>query len=150
MIQLSPVNSTGGPGAHPKRYALPGWHAADEIMQTAYEAHAEDHGFVQPGTLVRTVMDDAGGRLADNTVAHCRDAAHGRRPATDLAPPQPGRHQARAHRKGERTMGLSWHQVPLAPDSIGRFLVPGPLPERLLYAEPQGLTTGSVNPGRQP
>ena len=33
-------------------------------------------------------------------------------------------------------MGLSWHQGPLAPDSIGRFLVPGPLPERLLYAEP--------------
>jgi hypothetical protein len=33
-------------------------------------------------------------------------------------------------------MGLSWHQGPLASDSIGRFLVPGPLPERLLYAEP--------------
>jgi uncharacterized protein (DUF427 family) len=33
-------------------------------------------------------------------------------------------------------MGLSWQQGPLAPGSIGRFLVPDPLPERLLYAEP--------------
>jgi hypothetical protein len=28
-------------------------------MRTAYEAHAEDDDFVRPGTLVRTVMDDA-------------------------------------------------------------------------------------------
>jgi uncharacterized protein (DUF427 family) len=33
-------------------------------------------------------------------------------------------------------MGLSWQQGPLAPGSAGRFLVPHPLPERLLYAEP--------------
>jgi uncharacterized protein (DUF427 family) len=33
-------------------------------------------------------------------------------------------------------MGLSWQQGPLASGSIGRFLVPEPLPERLLYAEP--------------
>jgi uncharacterized protein (DUF427 family) len=33
-------------------------------------------------------------------------------------------------------MGLSWQQGPLAHGSIGRFLVPEPLPERLLYAEP--------------
>jgi uncharacterized protein (DUF427 family) len=33
-------------------------------------------------------------------------------------------------------MGLSWQQGPLAPGAIGRFLVPGPLPDRLLYAEP--------------
>ncbi|HEY6785808.1 MAG TPA: hypothetical protein VI365_00700 [Trebonia sp.] len=33
-------------------------------------------------------------------------------------------------------MGLSWQQGPLASGAIGRFLVPGPLPERLLYAEP--------------
>jgi uncharacterized protein (DUF427 family) len=32
-------------------------------------------------------------------------------------------------------MGLSWQQGPLAPGAIGRFLVPAPLPERLLYAE---------------
>jgi hypothetical protein len=33
-------------------------------------------------------------------------------------------------------MGFSWQQGPLAPMAIGRFLVPVPLPERLLYAEP--------------
>jgi len=33
-------------------------------------------------------------------------------------------------------MGLSWQQGPLAPGAIGRFLVPVPLPERLLYIEP--------------
>src|SRR5215470_18198790 len=33
-------------------------------------------------------------------------------------------------------MGLSWQQGPLAPGAIGRFLVPAPLPERLLYIEP--------------
>jgi hypothetical protein len=33
-------------------------------------------------------------------------------------------------------MGLSWQQGPLAPGTIGRFLVPQPLPERMLFAEP--------------
>ena len=33
-------------------------------------------------------------------------------------------------------MGLSWQQGPLSPGAIGRFLVPEPLPGRLLYAEP--------------
>ena len=33
-------------------------------------------------------------------------------------------------------MGLSWQQGPLAPGAIGRFLTPGALPDRLLYAEP--------------
>jgi uncharacterized protein (DUF427 family) len=33
-------------------------------------------------------------------------------------------------------MGLSWQQGPLARGSIGHFLVPEPLPKRLLYAEP--------------
>ena len=33
-------------------------------------------------------------------------------------------------------MGLSWQQGPLAPGAIGRFLVPDPLPKRLLYIEP--------------
>jgi uncharacterized protein (DUF427 family) len=33
-------------------------------------------------------------------------------------------------------MGLSWQQGPLSPGAIGRFLVPEPLPNRLLYAEP--------------
>jgi uncharacterized protein (DUF427 family) len=33
-------------------------------------------------------------------------------------------------------MGLAWQQGPLAPGSIGTFLVPEPVPARLLYAEP--------------
>jgi uncharacterized protein (DUF427 family) len=33
-------------------------------------------------------------------------------------------------------MGLSWQQGPLSPGAVGRFLVPDPLPGRLLYAEP--------------
>ena len=33
-------------------------------------------------------------------------------------------------------MGLAWQQGPLSTGAIGRFLVPGPLPERLLYTEP--------------
>ncbi|OLS97723.1 hypothetical protein BJF90_42370 [Pseudonocardia sp. CNS-004] len=33
-------------------------------------------------------------------------------------------------------MGLSWQQGPLAASAIGRFLVPEPLPQRLLFAEP--------------
>lgn len=33
-------------------------------------------------------------------------------------------------------MGLASQQGPLAPGAIGRFLVPDPLPGRLLYAEP--------------
>jgi len=33
-------------------------------------------------------------------------------------------------------MGLAWQQGPLAPGAVGRFLVPDPLPDRLLYAEP--------------
>src|SRR5262249_6891029 len=32
-------------------------------------------------------------------------------------------------------MGLSWQQGPLSPGAIGRFLVPQPLPQRLLYVE---------------
>jgi uncharacterized protein (DUF427 family) len=33
-------------------------------------------------------------------------------------------------------MGLSWQQGPLSSAAIGRFLVPDPLPKRLLYIEP--------------
>jgi uncharacterized protein (DUF427 family) len=33
-------------------------------------------------------------------------------------------------------MGLSWQQGPLGAAPVGCFLVPGPLPERLLFAEP--------------
>jgi uncharacterized protein (DUF427 family) len=33
-------------------------------------------------------------------------------------------------------MGLAWQQGPLATTSVGHFLTPQPLPERLLFAEP--------------
>jgi uncharacterized protein (DUF427 family) len=33
-------------------------------------------------------------------------------------------------------MGLSWQQGPLSTGAVGHFLVPDPLPKRLLYAEP--------------
>jgi uncharacterized protein (DUF427 family) len=33
-------------------------------------------------------------------------------------------------------MGLAWQQGPLATGSVGHFLTPEPLPQRLLYAEP--------------
>ncbi len=33
-------------------------------------------------------------------------------------------------------MGLSWQQGPLATSAVGHFLVPDPLPERLVFAEP--------------
>ena len=33
-------------------------------------------------------------------------------------------------------MGLAWQQGPLASKSVGRFLTPLQLPERLLFAEP--------------
>jgi uncharacterized protein (DUF427 family) len=33
-------------------------------------------------------------------------------------------------------MGLAWQQGPLASGAIGRFLIPDPLPDRLLFAEP--------------
>jgi uncharacterized protein (DUF427 family) len=33
-------------------------------------------------------------------------------------------------------MGLAWQQGPLATGTVGRFLTPQPMPERLLFAEP--------------
>ena len=33
-------------------------------------------------------------------------------------------------------MGLSWQQGPLGRDPIGSFVTAGPMPERLLFAEP--------------
>jgi hypothetical protein len=42
-------------------------------------------------------------------------------------------------------MALAWQQGPLASGAVGRFLVPDPLPEGLLYAEP----LRELAPGRQ-
>jgi uncharacterized protein (DUF427 family) len=38
--------------------------------------------------------------------------------------------------KEGKTMGLAWQQGPLATGSVGHFLTPQPLPQRLLFAEP--------------
>src|SRR5262249_20344202 len=53
---------------------------------------------------------------------------------------QPRRRELAAHAlrsllSEEKVMGLSWQQGPLSPGAFGRFLVPDPLPKRLLYAE---------------
>src|SRR6202030_1821870 len=59
---------------------------------------------------------------------------HRRRRAADLILAPPG--QAAGTKRKEKAMGLAWQQGPLASGAVGRFLVPDPLPERLLYAEP--------------
>ena len=65
-------NSYGGPQADPQRYRDPGWFVeAGEIMRTAYVAHSDDDDFIQPGALVRNVLDDsARDRLVGNIVWH--------------------------------------------------------------------------------
>ncbi|HWG64520.1 MAG TPA: catalase [Streptosporangiaceae bacterium] len=67
-------NSKGGPRADPERYAPPSWYADGDLVRTAYELHAEDDDFVQPGNLVRNVLDDAArDRLVGNTVGQLRN-----------------------------------------------------------------------------
>jgi len=64
-------NSKGGPQADSARYTPPTWYADGDIMRSAYELHAEDDDWGQPGTLVRDVMDDAArARLASNITGH--------------------------------------------------------------------------------
>jgi len=46
-------------------------------------------------------------------------------------------------------MGLSWQQGPLSPGRVGRFLIPDPLPERLLYAEPLRRRIGQTDDRRR-
>ena len=65
-------NSYGGPKADGERYRDPSWFVESaEIMRTAYEAHAEDNDFIQPGTLYRQVMTPTDrDHLVDNIVGH--------------------------------------------------------------------------------
>ena len=65
-------NSYGGPKADGERYRDPSWFVESaEIMRTAYEAHAEDNDFIQPGTLYREVMTPTDrDHLASNIVWH--------------------------------------------------------------------------------
>jgi len=68
-------NSYGGPQADTERYGeLATWQAAGDIVRSAYDDHAEDDDFVQPGTLVREVMSQGDrDNLASNIVGHASD-----------------------------------------------------------------------------
>jgi catalase len=68
-------NSYGGPRADPARGADLGWSVeAGELGRYAYEKHAEDDDFGQPGTLYRDVMSDTDREhLAANIVGHASD-----------------------------------------------------------------------------
>ena len=65
-------NSKGGPAADPDHYTYTEkWSASGEFVHAPYSPHKEDDDFVQAGTLVREVMDDAGrDRLVANVVGH--------------------------------------------------------------------------------
>jgi catalase len=67
-------NSYGGPQADPSA-ELPTWMVeAGELGRYAYEKHADDDDFVQPGVLYRDVMSDTDrDHLVTNIVAHASD-----------------------------------------------------------------------------
>jgi catalase len=52
-------NSKGGPKADSERYKPPSWYVDGEIIRSAYELHAEDDDWSQPGAMVREILDDA-------------------------------------------------------------------------------------------
>ncbi|MGO1166465.1 MAG: catalase [Janibacter sp.] len=62
-------NSFGRPHADEQGPVDDGWEADGTIVRSAYELHAEDDDFGQPGTLVREVFSDAQrDRLVDTVV----------------------------------------------------------------------------------
>lgn len=64
-------NSYGGPHADPKRASEVRWMADGEMVRTAYTPRPDDDDWVQAGTLVRDVLDDAARkRLASNIIGH--------------------------------------------------------------------------------
>jgi catalase len=63
-------NSYGGPHANGTDDVTP-WGLDQEIIRSAYRLHSEDDDFGQPGTMVRTVLnDDQRTRLVDNVAGH--------------------------------------------------------------------------------
>jgi catalase len=68
-------NSYGGPAADEERYAELGtWHTEGDMVRKAYELHAEDDDFGQPGTLVREVMSQEDrDNLVTNILGHAGD-----------------------------------------------------------------------------
>jgi len=65
-------NSSGGPQANPDRGSDLFWHVPEgELGRYAYEKHAEDDDFGQPGTMYREVMSDTDREhLVQNIVGH--------------------------------------------------------------------------------
>ncbi len=68
-------NSKGGPAADPERFPyVEKWSASGEFIHAAYTPRRDDDDFVQAGTLVRQVMDDAQrDRLVENVAGHLGD-----------------------------------------------------------------------------
>ncbi len=68
-------NSKGGPRADGERYPeAEVWNASGDFIRAAYSERRDDDDFVQAGTLVRQVMDDAQrDRLVSNVVGHLKD-----------------------------------------------------------------------------
>nr|WP_174257420.1 catalase [Phytoactinopolyspora alkaliphila] len=64
-------NSHGGPAADPSLVGDAGWESDGELVRAAATLHSEDDDFVQAGTLVREVLDDAArDRLVNNIAGH--------------------------------------------------------------------------------
>ncbi|MDV6014650.1 catalase [Haloechinothrix sp. LS1_15] len=65
-------NSKGGPQANTARSGQPaGWYTSGDMIHAAYTPRRDDDDFVQAGTLVREVMDDAAReRLVSNVAGH--------------------------------------------------------------------------------
>jgi catalase len=72
-------NSKGGPKADPERYPEDAvWSASGKFIRAAYTPRKDDDDFVQPGTLVREVMDDdQRDRLVSNVVGHLKKGVSG-------------------------------------------------------------------------
>ena len=66
-------NSYGGPHANSAiaSETAASYGVLDEVVRSAYQLHAEDDDFGQPGTMVRQVLDDAAReRLVNNVAGH--------------------------------------------------------------------------------
>lgn len=79
-------NSYGGPHADTEGAAddVAPWGLDQEIIRSAYRPHSEDDDFSQPGTLVRTVLnEDERSRLVTNVAGHLASGVS--RPVLDRA-----------------------------------------------------------------
>ncbi|MGD3107883.1 catalase [Streptomyces sp. YGL11-2] len=78
-------NSYGGPAADTANFGEPaGWESSGEMVRHAYTLRSDDDDFGQPGTMVRSVLDDAAReRLVGNVAGHLRNGVS--RPVLDRA-----------------------------------------------------------------